>query len=47
MNESYKSNHDKGNEQEAKSVIADDRANIAQKRPRAKSDVQQSLRTNT
>lgn len=48
MNESYKSDDGKRNViEEAENVIADDRASIAQTRPRAKSDVQQSLRTNT
>ena len=46
MNESYKSNHGKRNVKEAESVIATDRATVAQSRPCA-SDVQQSLRTNT
>lgn len=48
MNDPYKSDDGKRNViEEAESVIADDRASIAQTRPRAKSDVQQSLRTNT
>ena len=46
MNDPYKSDDGKRNVKEAESVIADDRASIAQSRPCAP-DVQESLRTDT